>query len=203
MTYGYIRISTGKQNQENQEYEIKKFAENNNIVINNWITETISGTKNPDKRKLGKLLDKVQEGDLIIATEISRFGRSLFMIMDILQFCMEKGCKIRTIKDNFVLEDDIQSKVLAFAFGLAAEIERKLISQRTKEALETRKANGVKLGRPKGAKSKFTKLTGKEDGIKILLEQKVSIAEISRIFKVDRSTVSRFCKTLRENQSIQ
>ena len=203
MTYGYIRISTGKQNQENQEYEIKKFAENNNIVINNWITETISGTKNPDKRKLGKLLDKVQEGDLIIATEISRFGRSLFMIMDILQFCMEKGCKIRTIKDNFVLEDDIQSKVLAFAFGLAAEIERKLISQRTKEALETRKANGVKLGRPKGAKSKCTKLTGKEDGIKILLEQKVSIAEISRIFKVDRSTVSRFCKTLRENQSIQ
>ena len=199
MIYGYIRISTGKQNQENQEYEIRKFAEQNHIVIDDWITETISGTKNPDKRKLGKLLNIVQPGDVIIATEISRFGRSLYMIMDILQFCMEKECKIMTIKDNFRLQDDIQSKVLAFAFGLAAEIERNLISQRTKEALETRKANGVQLGRPKGSRSKCTKLSGKEEGIKILIEQKVPISQISKIFKVDRGTVVRFLERMKED----
>ena len=199
MIYGYIRISTGKQNQENQEYEIRKFAEQNNITIDDWITETISGTKNPDKRKLGKLLNIVQPGDIIIATEISRFGRSLYMIMDILQFCMEKECKIMTIKDNFRLQDDIQSKVLTFAFRLAAEIERNLISQRTKEALETRKANGVQLGRPKGSRSKCTKLSGKEEGIKILLEQKIPISQISRIFKVDRGTVVRFLERMKED----
>ena len=201
MNYAYLRKSTDKQTLENQRHEIIKFAESNNIIIDIWIEESVSGTKQASKRKLGELLNILQPNDLIICTEISRLGRSLFMIMEILQHCMEKQCKVRTIKDNFKLEDDIQSKVLAFAFGLSAEIERNLISQRTKEALEVRKANGVKLGRPKGAKSKTTKLTGKEEGIKILLEQKVSIAEISRIFKVDRSTVSRFVKSLRVQEN--
>jgi DNA invertase Pin-like site-specific DNA recombinase len=152
MTYGYVRVSTDKQRKDNQEYEIIRFCQKNNIVIDEWIKETISGTKAPDKRKLGGLLEKVKADDLIICAELSRLGRSLFMIMTILNGLMKTGAKVWTIKDNYRLGDDIQSKVLAFAFGLSAEIERDLISQRTKEALALRRAEGVVLGRPKGKK---------------------------------------------------
>ena len=128
MVYGYIRVSSDKQTVENQRFEIEQFAKYENIKIDGWIEETISGTKNYDKRKLGKLLRKVQADDLIICSELSRLGRSLFMIMDILNICMNKNCKVWTVKDGYRLGDDIQSKVLAFAFGLSAEIERNLIS---------------------------------------------------------------------------
>ena len=114
------------------------------------------------------------------------------MVMDILNYCMNRGCKVWTIKDNFRLGDDIQSKVLAFAFGLSAEIERNLISQRTKEALARKKQNGIVLGRPKGSKSSHVKLTGKEETINTLLRQGLSKAAIARIFKVDRMTVAKF-----------
>lgn len=135
MNYGYIRVSSDKQTVENQRFEIKRFAKEQSIKIDGWIEETISGTKNYDKRELGKLLNKVTKGDLIICAELSRLGRNLFMIMEILNICMTKEYKVWTIKDNYRLGDDIQSKVLAFAFGLSAEIERNLISQPTKEAL--------------------------------------------------------------------
>lgn len=105
---------------------------------------------------------------------------------------MRKECRVWTIKDNYRLGDDIQSKVLAFAFGLSAEIERNLISQRTKEALARKRAEGVVLGRPKGRKPSHTKLTGKESTIKELLSQNVSKSQIAKIFKVNRSTVLRF-----------
>ena len=134
MIYGYIRVSSDKQTVENQRFEIKNFCDNQNIKIDGWIEETISGTKAYNKRELGKLLNKVQKDDLIICAELSRLGRNLFMIMEILNICMSKECRVWTIKDNYKLGEDIQSKVLAFAFGLSAEIERNLISQRTKEA---------------------------------------------------------------------
>ncbi|MDR1359189.1 MAG: master DNA invertase Mpi family serine-type recombinase, partial [Coriobacteriales bacterium] len=192
MNYGYIRVSTDKQTVENQRYEIINFARDNNLVINGWIEETISGAKNYDKRKLGKLLKRVKADDLIICAELSRLGRNLFMIMEILNICMVKGCKVWTIKDNYRLGEDIQSKVLAFAFGLSAEIERNLISQRTREALARKKAEGVVLGRPKGKKSKRVKLSGKEEAIRILLADNHSKSEIARIFKVNRSTLNAF-----------
>ena len=163
MIYGYIRVSSDKQTVENQRFEIKQFALKNDLQIDGWIEETISGTKNYDKRKLGKLLNNVKKDDVIICSELSRLGRNLFMIMEILNVCMTKECRVWTIKDNYRLGDDIQSKVLAFAFGLSAEIERNLISQRTKEALARKKAEGVVLGRPKGRKSSHVKLTGKEN----------------------------------------
>lgn len=194
MIYGYIRVSSDKQTVENQRFEINKFAEKNGFIINGWIEETISGTKNYDKRKLGNLLKKVQKDDLIICAELSRLGRNLFMIMEILNICMNKECKVWTIKDNYRLGEDIQSKVLAFAFGLSAEIERNLISQRTKEALARKKSEGVVLGRPKGRKSSHTKLSGKEATIKELLSQGLSQVKIAQIFKVDRMTVSTFIK---------
>ena len=139
MTYGYIRVSTDRQNVENQRFEINNYCLKKGIVIDNWIEETISGTKSPSRRRLGVLLQKVNKGDKIICSELSRLGRSLLMIMSILNILMEKGVVVYTIKDNYVLGDDIQSKVLAFAFGLSAEIERNLISQRTQEALKRKK----------------------------------------------------------------
>lgn len=196
MTYGYIRVSTDKQTVENQRFEISNFCKKENLKVDGWIEETISGTKNYDKRKLGELLNHVQKGDLIICAELSRLGRNLFMIMEILSICMKKDCKVWTIKDNYRLGDDIQSKVLAFAFGLSAEIERNLISQRTKEALKLRVADGVILGRPKGRRTdpKKHKLYGKEDFIKQSLQNGISQRKLAKMLNVDRNTLARFIK---------
>ena len=194
MNYRYIRVSSDKQTVENQRFEISRFAELEGIVIDGWIEETISGTKNYDKREVGKLLKKVKNVDLIICAELSRLGRNLFMIMEILHICMNRECRVWTIKDGYRLGDDIQSKVLAFAFGLSAEIERNLISQRTKEALARKKSEGVVLGRPIGKKSAKVKLSGKEDVIRELLIQGVPKTKIAEIFKVNRMTLAKFIK---------
>src|SRR5690606_10415152 len=194
MIYGYIRVSTDKQTVENQRYEINSFCERHEMVINKWIEETISGSKKVDDRKLGKLLKKMKKGDILICSELSRLGRNLLMIMGILNECMNRDIQVWTIKDNYRLGSDINSKVLAFAFGLSAEIERNLISQRTKEALARKKAEGVILGRPKGRKSSKTKLTGQEKKIQELLDKKVSYSAIARILGVHRLTVSKFVK---------
>ena len=197
MVFGYIRVSSDKQTVENQRFEINNFCQREGISIDGWIEETISGTKSYNKRQLGNLLKKVQKDDLIICAELSRLGRNLFMIMEILNICMNKECRVWTIKDNYRLGEDIQSKVLAFAFGLSAEIERNLISQRTKEALARKKAEGVVLGRPKGRKNSPTKykLSGKRNLIKELLIANVSQRKIAKICKVDRNTLAKFIKT--------
>lgn len=192
MNYGYIRVSTDKQTVENQRFEINRFCEKQEIIIDRWIEETISGNKDVEKRKLGKLLNRLKKDDVLICAELSRLGRNLLMIMSILNHCMKNDIQVWTIKDNYRLGSDINSKVLAFAFGLSAEIERNLISQRTKEALARKKAEGVVLGRPKGRKSSKVKLTGKEIEIQKLLDKKVSKSAISRILGVHRLTVSKF-----------
>jgi DNA invertase Pin-like site-specific DNA recombinase len=194
MIYGYIRVSTDKQTVDNQRFEIERFCSKNNLKIDEWIEETISGNKTPDKRLLGSLLEEVKTGDLIICTELSRLGRSLFMIMSILNQLMMNEVRIWTIKDNYRLGDNIQSKVLAFAFSLSAEIERDLISQRTKEALARKRAEGKVLGRPNGRKSSYVKLTGREQDIKLLLDRQFSKSAIGRIYGVNRMTVDSFLK---------
>lgn len=195
MTYGYIRVSTDKQTVENQRFEIRNFAAAQGLAIDAWIEETISGTKDYDKRKLGELLASVEAGDLILCSELSRLGRSLFMVMEILSLCMEREVKVWTVKDGYRLGDDIQSKVLAFAFGLSAEIERNLISQRTKEALDRKRAEGVKLGRKPGSRSKTVKLTPDEPAIRILLEKGCNYSQIARLLHVDRTTLMRYVTT--------
>lgn len=194
MVYGYIRVSSDKQTVENQRFEIVEFAKKNNMRIDGWIEETISGTMQYDKRELGKLLEKVQKDDMILCSELSRLGRSLFMIMEILNQCMQRECIVWTIKDGYRLGDDIQSKVLAFAFGLSAEIERNLISQRTKEALARKKAEGVVLGRPKGRKSSHVKLTGKEKRVSEMLIKGIPKTKIASKFEVNRNTLNKFIK---------
>jgi DNA invertase Pin-like site-specific DNA recombinase len=199
MIYGYIRVSTDKQTVENQRFEINNFCTKQEMIVNKWIEETISGAKTVDERKLGKLLKKMKKDDVLICSELSRLGRNLLMIMGVLNECMNRDIHVWTIKDNYRLGSDINSKVLAFAFGLSAEIERNLISQRTKEALARKKAEGVILGRPKGSKSSKTKLTGQEKRIQELIDKNVSYSAIGRILGVHRLTVSSFVKTQQLN----
>lgn len=192
MNYGYIRVSTDKQTTANQKFEITNFVKSRKIVIHEWIEETISSTKKLEDRKFGHLLNRLEKGDVLVVTELSRLGRNLMQIMKILHDCMERNIMVYTIKENYELGNNINSKVLAFAFGLSAEIERNLISQRTKEALARRKSEGVILGRPKGRKSSYSKLTGKEKEISKLLKKRTSYSGIARILGVHRLTVSEF-----------
>ena len=195
MIYGYLRVSSDEQDVNSQKQGVEQFAKDKNWNIDKYITdEGVSGGKDPDKRNLGPLLQLLNKDDVIICSEISRLGRDLYMVMDILHYCMEKGCIIYTVKDKFVLGDDIQSKVLAFAFGLSAEIERNLISQRTKEALARKRSEGVVLGRPKGRKTQPEKykLFTKHNLIRELLAAHVSKRKIADICKVDRNTLARY-----------
>lgn len=194
MKYGYIRVSSDKQTVENQRFEIITFCQLNEIEIDGWIEETISGTKSYTKRELGTLLEKITKDDMIICTELSRLGRNLFMIMEILNICMSKECKVWTIKDNYRLGDDIQSKVLAFAFGLSAEIERNLISQRTKEALARLKAEGRVLGRKSGVRNRNlnTICTENHDFILSAMEANISIPCIAKELGVAKGTLYRY-----------
>ena len=191
MIDGYIRVSTDHQTTEKQRFEIKKFCEKEGITIDTWIEETISATKDLKKRKLGKLIRNIQNDDLIIASELSRLGRNLLQIMSILHHCMDQGARIWTIKDNYRLGSDITSKVLAFAFGLSAEIERNLISQRTKEALARVKAEGKRIGRPVGSRNNW-KLSGREQYIEKKLSVGDSRNQIARRLRVHRDTLSKF-----------
>ena len=193
---GYIRVSSNKQTLEHQEFEIKKFAKSQKIKIDRWVEEKISSRKPLAKRQLGQLLNELKEGDILIACEISRLGRSLLEVMRILESCLNKNCQVWTIKENYRLGNDIQSKVMAFAFGLSAEIERNLISQRTKSSLENVRASGKRLGRPFAAQSKKLKLAKNTKKIKDLWDKKVSIAQIARSVGVQRMTVYRFIKRM-------
>jgi len=189
---GYIRVSSNKQTCEHQHYEIQQFAEHNNINVDKWLEETITSRKPLNKRKLGQLLDELQPNDILIAAEISRLGRSLLEVMHILEYCLNKNCQVWTLKENYRLGNDIQSKVMAFAFGLSAEIERNLISQRTKASLESVRATGKRLGRPFAAQSKKLKLSKNTKKIKMWLESGLTRYRIAKMMSVTPATVSNF-----------
>ena len=193
MYYAYIRVSTDHQNVENQQHEILTYTQNHNIQIDRWVSETISSRKPLTERKLGKLLKRLKKGDVLIATELSRLGRNLLEVMGILQHCLEKDCQIWTLKENYRLGADIQSKVLAFAFSLAGEIEKNLISERTKNSLKRLKDEGKRLGRPHGFS--YQKLEKKHNKIKELLDKGVSKAEIARLMGCSWVTLHRYIKS--------
>lgn len=194
--YAYIRVSTEMQTHENQKYEIRKYCRRNGIEVTDWIAESISGTVAVERRMLGKAISEMSKGDLLISTELSRLGRNMLMIMGILNICSTKGISIHTIKDNFDLNDNINSKIIAFAFALAAEIERNLISQRTKEALAARKMKGVRLGRPPGSSKKKVSFCKYIDNALIMRKMGMSYEQIAISFGIHRNTLRKY---LREN----
>lgn len=204
MNYVYLRVSTSKQTIENQNFEIQKWCENRNIHIDFIYQETMSGTIAPKYRRLGTILKKAKKGDSIIVSEISRLGRSLLQIMGVLNQCMECGITIYSIKENYELGDNINSKILAFAFGLSAEIERQLISQRTKEALDRLKSNGKHIGRFKGAltPTQQLKLYPFKEKILGMRQQGIPILHIARELKVNRKTITYFLSRLKSQSEV-
>jgi DNA invertase Pin-like site-specific DNA recombinase len=195
MIYGYIRVSTDKQTTKNQRFEILEFAHEKKFHIDRWIEETISATRKLSDRKLGALIEQMHEDDILIVSELSRLGRSLLEVMSILHTLMEKDVKVFTTKERYELGNNISSKVLAFAFSLSAEIERSMISSRTKEALARKKSEGKRLGRPQGKLSATTKLTGKDDLIREYLEKQIPVSVIARLLNVHRLTVRNYIRT--------
>lgn len=188
----YLRVSTEKQFLENQKEEIVRFAEKNGLEINKWYMETVSGKVSSKDRKLAGLLDKMQAGDCLIVTEISRLSRTLFEIMTILNSCIKRGVVLYSTKEGYVFQDDINSKVLGFAFGLMAEIERNLISLRTKEALARRRKEGKHLGRKKGNMPKMNILQEHKRQLVKDHERGKFCAALARQMGVSRTTMFRF-----------
>ena len=194
MIYAYIRVSTELQSYESQKYEIENWCNKKLWVVDKWVEETVSGTKKVEKRVLGRLLRRMSQGDTIVCTELSRLGRNMMMVMSILNTCSQKGVHIYSIKDNFELSNSLNSKIIAFAFSLAAEIERNLISQRTREALAAKKAAGVKLGRPTGRSKDWYRFQEKYPYIIKKRADGVSLSVLAKQLRIHRNTLSRYLK---------
>ena len=189
---GYIRVSCNKQTLEHQKFEISNFAQQSKCKIDTWVMETISSRQPLAKRKLGRILETLNPGDILIACEISRLGRSMLEVMRILEICLNKNCQVWTIKENYRLGNDIQSKVMAFAFGLSAEIERNLISQRTKSSLDNLRAKGKKLGRPFGTQILRLKLRKNTFRVRQMLDTGFTKSQIAQKMRVNLVTLNRF-----------
>ncbi|MEM6933620.1 MAG: recombinase family protein [Pseudomonadota bacterium] len=155
-TLGYLRVSTEAQDLEKNRADILALANRENLGRVEFVEEKVSGKTPWRKRKIAAVLDDLREGDVLIVSELSRLGRSMLECMEILSIAAARLIRVYAIKGNWRLDDTIQSKIVAMAFSMAAEIERDLISSRTTEALRARKASGLPLGRPKGpGKSKL------------------------------------------------
>ena len=192
MNYAYIRVSTEMQSYEGQRYEIEQWSLRRGWEIGRWVQEKVSGTQKLEKRTLGRLLHRMKPGDALVCTELSRLGRNMMMVMGILNACTQKGLRVYSIKDNFELSDNLNSKIIAFAFSLAAEIERNLISQRTREALAAKKYAGVQLGRPKGKSRERLRYEERLPYIREQLAKGVTIGQLARRLQVHRNTLSRY-----------
>lgn len=192
MIIAYIRVSTELQSYEGQQYEIEQWCHRRNWEVHRWVQEKVSGAKEINRRTLGRLLKRMNQGDVLVCTELSRLGRNMMMVMGILNMCSQKGIKIYSIKDNFELSDSLNAKIIAFAFSLAAEIERNLISQRTREALAAKKQAGIKLGRPFGKSRERKRFDDREDYIRTRRNQGVSIGSLAQELKMHRNTLSRY-----------
>ncbi len=192
-TFAYLRVSTDRQDVENQRHGILEYANTKALSSLKFVEDTVTGKKKWRQRKLGQILEEAQTDDTIVFAEVSRIARSTFQVLEVLEYCTEQKIHVHIAKQNMIFDDSIQSKITATVLGMAAEIERELISQRTKEALAARKANGMILGRPKGP-AKTTKLDAKRVQIEDLLKKGVSKRSIAKIVGCAPSTLYDFIK---------
>jgi len=194
-TIGYLRVSTADQDLDKNKADILHLANEKKLGTVEWVKEQASGKINWRKRKIAQMIDSLKEGDSILVSELSRLGRSMLECMEILSISLEKKITIYAVKGNWQLDQSIQSKIIAMAFSMAAEIERDLISQRTKEALAARKKQGVKLGRPKGTGK--SKLDQYKPEIEALLTNGATQKFIAQRYDATEATVSRWVKKQR------
>lgn len=187
-TLAYVRVSTDVQDVENQRLEILKLANEKELGKVRMIDEVVSGRKPWRERSLGPILQDLQKGDCLIVAEMSRLGRSMLEIMEILAYCAQTGIRVYAAKGNWALDGTLQSKIMAMVLAMAAEIERDLISQRTKSALATKKAQGVKLGRPKGPGR--SKLDDHDQEIRGLIALKVPQKEIAGKYQTTEANLA-------------
>jgi len=187
--YGYLRVSTTKQDVENQRLGILEYSNSLNLGSLRFIEDVVSGMVSWRDRELGKLLFSCREGDSIVFAEISRIARSILQILEVLQFCASKGINIYVAKQRMTLDDSMQSKISATILGLAAEIERELISMRTKEAIAKRKAEGLPHGRRTGCLSSKLKLDEKEDEIRKYLNLGINKSAIAKLVNCAPATL--------------
>lgn len=192
-TVAYLRVSTTDQDLEKNKFDILKLANEKSLGRVQWVEETVSGRVSWRKRQIAQILeDQLQSGDNLIVSELSRLGRSMLECMEILSIASQKGIKVYAVKGNWRLDNSIQSKIIAMAFSMAAEIERDLISQRTKEALAARKKAGIILGRPRGVGK--SKLDAYRPEIEALLANGSKQAFIAKRYGTTEPNLSRWLK---------
>lgn len=198
MTIAYLRVSTQKQSLENQRNEIRKFALQKGLEIQKWEMETVSGSLAKNDRALGPVLKRLKKNDVIIVSEISRLSRKMLEIMAIFHSCIEKEITLYSIKEGYEFGNTMNSKIMGFAFSISAEIERNLISMRTREALALRREQGVTLGRPKHSCSQQKRLQAHTEQIADMITQGIPHAHIARQFGVARNTLYTFLRKQKE-----
>ena len=198
MVVAYLRVSTNKQHLMNQKEEIRKFAKSRKLTIDKWYNDVVSGNIASHNRKLGRLLDILQEGDCLIVTEVSRLSRTLIDVMNIINTCICRKITLHCTKEGYTFENNLNSKIMGFAFGLVAEIERNLISARTREALAVRRAEGKALGRPHGSTPQLKILYNHRDQVWEYIMQKMTYKQIAEIYNVSIGTMNRFMKLYKE-----
>ncbi|MCP3701213.1 MAG: recombinase family protein [Aliivibrio sp.] len=191
--YAYLRISTDNQDEKNQKHGLLEFANKRGLTGLTFISDVVTGKKPWQERELGKLIEKIGEGDSIVFAEVSRMARSTLQVLEIIKTCSEKRINIYIAKENMALDDSMQAKIMATVFGLVAEIEREFISSRTKEALALRKAQGIRIGRPFG-KAKNLRLDPKRKDIEKYLSKGLSLSAIAKLIEEPRSTVDDYIK---------
>jgi DNA invertase Pin-like site-specific DNA recombinase len=181
VNYAYLRVSTNQQDVDNQRHGILEYANQSSLGHLELISDSVSGQKQWRDRELGQLLTATaEEGDVVIFAEISRMARSTLQVLEILECCMHRSIFVHIAKQQMVLDDKLPSRITATVLGLAAEIERELISMRTKEALQSRKAAGKLLGRPKGRQSTKLKLDTRKQEIVTYLDKGISKRSIAK-----------------------
>lgn len=192
MVYGYLRISSNGQSSEYQRNLLLNYSNNNKLGNIEFISDVMSGSKDWKSRKISQIIHNSQQGDILIVNEFSRLGRSLFDVLEIISLLKEKQISIHIVRDNMVVGDDINSKIMITMLSLVSEIERDLIKNRVKEGLDNAKRNGVKLGRKHGIYK--SKLDSYKSNIVELLNKKVSKSSISKILNINYQTLVSYCK---------
>lgn len=196
MAIAYLRVSTKKQDVENQKNEINKFARERGLEISKWHKETISGKCNKNSRKLGAIIRNMKKDESLIVSELSRLSRTAFEAIEILNICLKKKVNLHCVKENYSCTNDLSSIILGFISSLFSQMERNLIGQRTKEALARKKQEGVILGRPVGSSKIWKTLISKSTKIKELLDKKVTKTKIALMLGISRVTLYKFIATL-------